>query len=536
MASTAPRRWRASATSGSTSSSSAAGSPARAWRSTPPAAACAPRWSSGTTSRPALVEVARSSCTAACATCSSGEVRLVYEALHERQRLRAQRAPPRAGAAVPAPGLHRGTGVIDRRSSPGRSAPRCGCTTSPAALRIGKLPQAHLEPTRRWRTCRRCPPTGSPRAYLYYDAQADDARLTLTIARTAADRTARSSPTTRAVAGLDKDARRPRRRRARRGRRRRDRRARPGRRERDRRVVRRRARARRGHAPATRSGRPRASTSPCRGRKVRNDIAAVIPVPKDRRSVFVVPWGDTHLHRHHRHRLRRPARRPAVHARRRRLPARRDQRASPTTELTEADIARHVGRAAARSCAAADERAHRRPVAPPLGAHVAERRGHRHRRQAHDLPAHGGRHGRRGASRSLGARGRPSRTKHLRLLGGEGLAPPVAALEPSAHEHLAGRYGSEAAAVLALVADDPTLGEAARARPALPRAPRRVYAVRHEMARTVDDVLVAAHPGPAAGPRRVGGRGRRRGRRSSPPSSAGRRRNATRQVAGVPRR
>ena len=26
--------------------------------------------------------------------------------------------------------------------------------------------------------------------------------------------------------------------------------------------------------------------------KVRNDIAAVIPVPKDRRSVFVVPWGD----------------------------------------------------------------------------------------------------------------------------------------------------------------------------------------------------------------------------------------------------
>src|SRR4029077_12807285 len=26
--------------------------------------------------------------------------------------------------------------------------------------------------------------------------------------------------------------------------------------------------------------------------KVRNDIAAVIPAPKDRRSVFVVPWGD----------------------------------------------------------------------------------------------------------------------------------------------------------------------------------------------------------------------------------------------------
>ena len=26
--------------------------------------------------------------------------------------------------------------------------------------------------------------------------------------------------------------------------------------------------------------------------KVRNDIAAIVPVPKDRRSIFVVPWGD----------------------------------------------------------------------------------------------------------------------------------------------------------------------------------------------------------------------------------------------------
>src|SRR5581483_9253916 len=26
--------------------------------------------------------------------------------------------------------------------------------------------------------------------------------------------------------------------------------------------------------------------------KVRNDIAAIVPVPRDRRSIFVVPWGD----------------------------------------------------------------------------------------------------------------------------------------------------------------------------------------------------------------------------------------------------
>ena len=54
--------------------------------------------------------------------------------------------------------------------------------------RIGKLHQRVSTRTRRSRTCRRCrADRTSPRAYLYYDAQADDARLTLTIARTAAD-------------------------------------------------------------------------------------------------------------------------------------------------------------------------------------------------------------------------------------------------------------------------------------------------------------------------------------------------------------
>src|SRR5205085_6362863 len=26
--------------------------------------------------------------------------------------------------------------------------------------------------------------------------------------------------------------------------------------------------------------------------KIRNDIAVVVPVPKDKRAIFVVPWGD----------------------------------------------------------------------------------------------------------------------------------------------------------------------------------------------------------------------------------------------------
>ena len=72
-----------------------------------------------------------------------------------------------------------------------------------------------------------------------------------------------------------------------------DRRPRQGRRQRRRRLGRRRARARRGRRTPD-------SIRPAKGvhitvpwDKVRNDIAVVIPVPKDKRSLFVVPWGPT---------------------------------------------------------------------------------------------------------------------------------------------------------------------------------------------------------------------------------------------------
>ena len=67
-----------------------------------------------------------------------GDVRLVYEALHERQRLRRNAPHLVTRAAVPDPDPHQGRPCLDARS-PGRSARRCGCTTSPAAARIGKL-------------------------------------------------------------------------------------------------------------------------------------------------------------------------------------------------------------------------------------------------------------------------------------------------------------------------------------------------------------------------------------------------------------
>ena len=64
----------------------------------------------------------------------------------------------------------------------------------------------------------------------------------------------------------------------------------------------------------------------------------------------------------------------------------------------------------------------------------------------------------------------------------------VAALEPSTHDHLVGRYGTEAAAVLDLVARRPDARRAARARAPVPQGGGR-FAVRHEMARTLADVL-----------------------------------------------
>jgi glycerol-3-phosphate dehydrogenase len=88
-----------------------------------------------------------------------------------------------------------------------------------------------------------------------------------------------------------------------------------------------------------------------------------------------------------------------------------------------------------------------------------------------------------------------SRTKHLRLIGGEGIPPAVARLpepgarrDPSVDEHLAGRYGTEAAVVRAIQLEAPGFGEPlVTGLPYL--AAEAIFAVRHEMARTLDDVL-----------------------------------------------
>ena len=79
---------------------------------------------------------------------------------------------------------------------------------------------------------------------------------------------------------------------------------------------------------------------------------------------------------------------------------------------------------------------------------------------------------------------RKCRTPKLKLRGAQTLDPTATGLR----RHLAGRFGSEAAGLDALIAEDPTLGEPLVAGLPYVRA-EAVYAARQEMATTVDDVL-----------------------------------------------
>ena len=266
--------------------------------------------------------------------------------------------------------------------------------------------------------------------------------------------------------------------------------------------------------------------------KVRNDIAAVIPVRGDKRSLFVVPWGrqrrrhvPTHLRRHDRHRLRRPARRPAVHGRRHRLRARRAERrrhhrrhAPTTSPACGPACARSSSRrpAGARpTCPAATASRSARPASSAItGGKLTT-----YREMAEDTVD--------AVLARLGRKAR-CRTKRLRLLGADGFTRGAArARRPPTSPTATARWRRQ---IDALVAADPTLGE-----PLVPGLPylraEAVYAARHEMATTLDDVLAAAHPGP---PLRPPGHARGRRRRSpscSPASSAGTTPRRARQLA-----
>jgi glycerol-3-phosphate dehydrogenase len=214
------------------------------------------------------------------------EVGLVYEALAERQILR--RTAPHLVRVLPflLPVFTR-DGLLPRRI-----ARLLGATMwmydLTGGLRIGKLHKriSKEEALRAMPTLRSDNVAAS---YIYYDAHADDARLTLTIAQTAADNGAvlanyaaltgfvkddagRVTGATVRADGSELTVRAP--------------------------VVVNATGVWSDDVRALDEGAHPRSIRPAKGvhitvpwSLVRNEIAAVIPVPKDRRSVFVVPWG-----------------------------------------------------------------------------------------------------------------------------------------------------------------------------------------------------------------------------------------------------
>jgi glycerol-3-phosphate dehydrogenase len=217
--------------------------------------------------------------------------------------------------------------------------------------------------------------------------------------------------------------------------------------------------------------------------KVRNDIAAIVPVPRDRRSIFVVPWGDFTYIGTTDTDYDGPIDDPVcTHDDvRYLLDAMNKSLASP---LSERDV---VGTWAGL-----------RPLLAKAGSERTADLSRRHAvaRSASGMVTVTG--GKLTTYRSMAAdavdavtsdlgRGGSSRTKNLPLLGGRDYQK-TDAVEPSRHEHLAARYGTLAPEVLSLIDADPTLGD-----PLVPGLPylraEATYAVRAEMALSIDDVL-----------------------------------------------
>jgi glycerol-3-phosphate dehydrogenase len=314
-------------------------------------------------------------------------------------------------------------------------------------------------------------------AYVYYDAHADDARLTLTIARTAVAYGAVAMNYAEVVS-FERHGSRVVGARIRSG----------G----DETTVRARAVVNAtgvwaDDVRALDEGVHPATIRPAKGvhitlpwERVRNTAAAIVPSAHDKRSVFVIPWeehtyvGTTDTDYHGPLDEPRCTEDDAHYL----LDA---LNGVTTVKATTADI---VGSwaglrpllAAGRHTRSADlSRRHAVRVAPSGVVTVTGGKLTTYRRMAADAVD--------AAVRVLGSHTPRSATKHLRLFGSHGIDRDTAE-----RDHLIGRYGSEAAAVQNLVDADPTLGE-----PLVPglsylRA-EAVYAARYEMARTLDDVL-----------------------------------------------
>ncbi len=412
-----------------------------------------------------------------------GEVRLVYEALRERQRLR--RNAPHLVKLLPflIPILTK-DGLIPRRVARALGSAMWMYDLT-GGFRIGKLHRrlsaddaaAHVPAMPRERIAG---------GYIYYDATTDDARLVLTVLRTAAQHGAAVANRARVVA-LTKDS--------------------AGLVDgaqvdtgdgeitvRARAVV---------NATGVWSDEVRAledgtdpdSIRPAKGihltvpwSKIRNDIAVVIPVPGDRRSLFVVPWGPQPDGTYHSAYVGTtdtdydgPLEDPACTAEDvayvlRALNAAVDGAVEPEDVTGAWAGLRPLVKSAASGRTADLSRRHRVSVGPAGVVGITGGKLTTYREMAEDTVD--------AVLDRLGERAR-CRTKRLRLVGAEGYEDAPAGTRD---HHLGTRYGGLAAEVAALIATEPSLG--AELVPGLPylRA-EAVYAVRHEMATDLVDVL-----------------------------------------------
>jgi glycerol-3-phosphate dehydrogenase len=425
-----------------------------------------------------------------------GEIGLVYEALAERQRLLDN--APHLVKVLPflIPMFGKG-GVIPAKIARLMGVAMWGYDLT-GGYRVGKLHQRVTkdEALSYFPTLK---PDNLVSGYLYYDASADDARLVTTVLRTAAhdhgavvaNRVAAASVGRGAggrIESLQVEAKAP-----------------NGTTERF--TIRTRALVNAAGVWADRvreldEGSDPDSIRPAKGihitvphHLVGNTIAAVIPVPKDRRSVFVVPHGeftyigttDTDYDG--------PLDDPQCTPEDVEYLLRAINGANVNT-LTPADVVgtwaglRPLVKSASSGRTADLSRRHKVRRSDSGMVTITGGKLTTYRRMAKDTVDEVVRH----VLADPPAGSNRCRTKKMRLRGAEGYDSVAAAskgypaVPPDAVEHLANRYGGEARALFGLVQSDPSLGE-----PLVPGLPylraEAVFAVRYEMAQSVDDVL-----------------------------------------------
>ena len=419
-----------------------------------------------------------------------GDVRLVYQALRERQRL--LRNAPHLVSVLPflIPVLTKDGPVSKRIAKALRSAMWMYDLTG--GLRIGKRHQ-RWDAERSHRACPTLDPEKLSSGFVYYDAEADDARVTLTVARTAADHgavvanrcevvellTGDAGSTCGAVVSADGER------------------------------IEVRARSvvsaagvwadeiRTLDLPDTQGLDPD-SIRPAKGVHVtipwglvRNEIAVIISVPKDKRSLFLVPWGrqDDGTFRHCYIGTTDTDYVGALDE-----PQTNDDDLDYVLRALNHSITppdgepigrqhvtgvwaglRPLVKAAASGRTADLSRQHQVVVSPSGVITVTGGKFTTYREMAEDTIDE--------VMRRLERRGR-CRTRRLPLHG----ATDIDDAATAERRHLESRFGADAAAVEALVAAEPGLGE-----PLVPGLPylraEAVYAARHEMATTLIDVF-----------------------------------------------